>query len=102
MHGGSRLGGEERRIEPRSVSPSRSFRRRPPTYFAPSFFTPQNKGSVAFRKYISGMLDLLLPDGNVVDHYGDEEFVFLGPDEGTADFMDWCALILICLHSTLA
>jgi len=52
----------------------------------------QNKGSVAFRKYISGMLDLLLPDGNVVDHYGDEEFVFLGPDEGTADFMDWASL----------
>jgi glutamate dehydrogenase len=35
------------------------------------------------------MLDLLLPDATIVDHYDEEEFIFLGPDEGTADFMDW-------------
>jgi hypothetical protein len=26
-----------------------------------------------------------------VDHYGTEEILFLGPDEGTADVMDWAS-----------
>eukprot|EP01111_Echinosteliopsis_oligospora_P014812 TRINITY_DN5681_c1_g1_i1.p1 TRINITY_DN5681_c1_g1~~TRINITY_DN5681_c1_g1_i1.p1 ORF type:complete len:630 (-),score=158.98 TRINITY_DN5681_c1_g1_i1:162-2051(-) len=50
----------------------------------------QTKADVAFRKYIDGLLDLLLPSPKeVVDNYGKEEILFLGPDEGTADFMDW-------------
>lgn len=50
----------------------------------------QSKGEVAFRKYVDSLLDLLLPEKRaMVDHYGDQEFIFLGPDEGTAEFMDW-------------
>ncbi|GAM20879.1 hypothetical protein SAMD00019534_040540 [Acytostelium subglobosum LB1] len=51
----------------------------------------QNKAEVAFRKYIDGLLDLLLPNVEIVDHYAREEILFLGPDEGTADFMDWAS-----------
>src|SRR5690606_17789293 len=47
----------------------------------------------SFQKYVSGLLDLLVihPDMGVVDHYGQEEILFLGPDENTADVMDWAA-----------
>ncbi len=30
------------------------------------------------------MLDLLLPNPDIVDHYGQPEYIFCGPDEGTA------------------
>ena len=51
----------------------------------------QDKGTTAFRKYIDALLDCMLPDSQyMVDHYDQEELLFLGPDEGTADFMDWC------------
>ena len=49
----------------------------------------QNAGRQAFYKYISGIFDLLLPKDEVVDHYAKEEILFLGPDEGTADVMEW-------------
>eukprot|EP00043_Microstomoeca_roanoka_P010747 m.101903 g.101903 ORF g.101903 m.101903 type:complete len:1058 (+) comp14992_c1_seq1:155-3328(+) len=53
----------------------------------------QHKGTVAFRKYIDALLDCLLPDDEyMVDHYEQEELLFLGPDEGTADFMDWASM----------
>lgn len=53
----------------------------------------QGKGEVIFRQYIDGLLDLLLlPHPQVVDHYGREEILFLGPDEGTAGLMNWAAL----------
>ncbi|MDP8213874.1 MAG: NAD-glutamate dehydrogenase [Candidatus Euphemobacter frigidus] len=46
-----------------------------------------------FRHYIDGLLDLLLlPHPEIVDYYGKEEILFLGPDEGTAGLMDWAAL----------
>lgn len=51
----------------------------------------QNKAEVAFRKYIDGLLDLLLPSDELIDYYGKEEILFLGPDEGTADYMDWAS-----------
>lgn len=51
----------------------------------------QTKTDVAFRKYIDGLLDLLLPSDEMIDYYGKEEILFLGPDEGTADFMDWAS-----------
>jgi len=54
----------------------------------------QGKVFVAFRKYISGLLDLLVYDPNdktIVDHYKREEILFLGPDEHTADLMEWAA-----------
>eukprot|EP01102_Stenamoeba_stenopodia_P010931 TRINITY_DN3333_c0_g1_i1.p1 TRINITY_DN3333_c0_g1~~TRINITY_DN3333_c0_g1_i1.p1 ORF type:complete len:1413 (-),score=426.56 TRINITY_DN3333_c0_g1_i1:107-4300(-) len=51
----------------------------------------QNNPYISFQKYVSGLLDLLQKDPNVVDHYGKDEILFLGPDEGTADFMKWAA-----------
>lgn len=47
---------------------------------------------MCFKKYIDSLLDLLLPDANMVDYYKKEEILFLGPDEGTAELMDWAAL----------
>lgn len=42
----------------------------------------------AFSKYMSGMMDLLLPaQSGAVDHHGKEEILFFGPDEKTADVM---------------
>jgi glutamate dehydrogenase len=52
----------------------------------------QDQGDIAFKKYINGLLDLILPDESVVDYHGDEVILFLGPDEGTADLMEWASL----------
>jgi glutamate dehydrogenase len=55
----------------------------------------QDKGSVAFEKYIDSILDLLLKPETpgikdpIVDLYGKEEILFMGPDENTADLVDW-------------
>jgi len=55
----------------------------------------QDKGSVAFEKYIDSILDLLLPPTSpgikdpIVDLYGKQEILFLGPDENTAELVDW-------------
>eukprot|EP01130_Rhizamoeba_saxonica_P012440 TRINITY_DN5247_c0_g1_i1.p1 TRINITY_DN5247_c0_g1~~TRINITY_DN5247_c0_g1_i1.p1 ORF type:complete len:1393 (-),score=361.44 TRINITY_DN5247_c0_g1_i1:42-4220(-) len=50
----------------------------------------------AFQTYISAMLDLLVISGEsskgVVDNYKKEEILFLGPDENSADLMEWAAL----------
>ncbi len=51
----------------------------------------QDKGDTAFKKYINGLLDLLLPDESILDNYGKEVILFLGPDEGTADLMAWAS-----------
>lgn len=42
----------------------------------------------ALGDYTEGIMDLMLPDGSVVDYYGKSEMVFFGPDEGTAPLMD--------------
>ncbi|GAO51772.1 hypothetical protein G7K_5865-t1 [Saitoella complicata NRRL Y-17804] len=53
---------------------------------------------VAFEKYVDAMLDLLIPGQTpgikepIVDLLGKEEILFFGPDEGTAEFMDWASL----------
>lgn len=52
----------------------------------------QDKGRIAFSKYIDALIDILLPSPEVVDYLGDEELLFCGPDEGTADMMDWASL----------
>ncbi|RUP42940.1 Glutamate/Leucine/Phenylalanine/Valine dehydrogenase-domain-containing protein [Jimgerdemannia flammicorona] len=59
--------------------------------------TQQDKAKVAFDKYVDAMLDLLI-DGQtpgikekVIDLYGKPEILFFGPDEGTADYMDWAS-----------
>lgn len=55
----------------------------------------QDKATEAFEKYIDSILDLLLPaetpgiKNPVVDLYGKEEILFMGPDENTADLVDW-------------
>jgi glutamate dehydrogenase len=55
----------------------------------------QDKGRVAFEKYIDSILDLLLPPTSpgikdpIVDLYGKEEILFMGPDENTANLVDW-------------
>jgi len=55
----------------------------------------QDSGRVAFEKYVDSIIDLLLPaitpgiKDPIVDLYGKPEMLFLGPDEGTADLVDW-------------
>lgn len=51
----------------------------------------QDKSGPAFKKYVDGLLDLMLPDKTAVDLYGQPVLLFLGPDEGTADLMEWAA-----------
>ena len=58
-------------------------------------FNHQDKARVAFEKYIDSILDLLLPPTSpgikdpIVDLHGQEEILFMGPDENTADLVDW-------------
>jgi glutamate dehydrogenase len=55
----------------------------------------QDKARVAFEKYIDSIMDLLLPPTSpgikdpIVDLHGQQEILFLGPDENTADLVDW-------------
>lgn len=48
----------------------------------------QDSASIAFKKYIDAMLDLL---AEKKDRRETPEIIFFGPDEGTADFMDWAS-----------
>ncbi|KAH3674926.1 hypothetical protein WICMUC_002946 [Wickerhamomyces mucosus] len=58
----------------------------------------QDAPKQGFQKYIDALIDLLLLDEipnvkeEIVDLYGKEEILFLGPDEGTANFTDWATL----------
>ena len=58
-------------------------------------FDHQDKVKVAFEKYIDSILDLLLEANSpgikdpIVDLYNKEEILFMGPDENTADLVDW-------------
>lgn len=54
----------------------------------------QDKSQVSFHKYVDSILDLLLLEKNssIVDRWGMEEILFFGPDEGSADYMDWASL----------
>ena len=55
----------------------------------------QDKAKGAFEKYIDSIMDLLLPPTSpgikdpIVDLHGHEEILFMGPDENTADLVDW-------------
>ncbi|KAK9423937.1 putative NAD-specific glutamate dehydrogenase [Seiridium unicorne] len=55
----------------------------------------QDKGTEAFEKYIDSIMDLLLPaetpgiKNPIVDLYGKQEILFMGPDENTADLVNW-------------
>ncbi|EPT00228.1 hypothetical protein FOMPIDRAFT_1023833 [Fomitopsis schrenkii] len=52
---------------------------------------------LCFEKYVDAVIDLLIPGQSpgikeqLVDLYGKPEILFFGPDEGTADMMDWAA-----------
>ncbi|KAF1354128.1 NAD-specific glutamate dehydrogenase [Lizonia empirigonia] len=58
-------------------------------------FKHQDKAAGAFEKYIDSIIDLLLPPISpgikdpIVDLHGKEEILFMGPDENTADLVDW-------------
>jgi glutamate dehydrogenase len=45
----------------------------------------------AFEKYVDGLLDVIQPDEKMMDYFGKEEILFLGPDEGTAEVMSWAS-----------
>lgn len=55
----------------------------------------QDKATQAFEKYIDSILDLLLRGVTpgikeaIVDLYGKNEILFMGPDENTANLVDW-------------
>ncbi|KAI1328480.1 NAD-specific glutamate dehydrogenase [Xylariaceae sp. FL0255] len=55
----------------------------------------QDRAREAFEKYIDSILDLLLPaetpgiKNPIVDLYKKREILFMGPDENTADLVDW-------------
>jgi len=53
----------------------------------------QDKQFVAFEKYIDSILDLLIvnEDEKIVDLFGKPEILFCGPDENTAEYMDWAS-----------
>ena len=58
-------------------------------------FKHQDKVRVAFEKYIDSIMDLLLPPTSpgikdpIVDLHGQQEILFMGPDENTADLVNW-------------
>jgi len=58
-------------------------------------YNHQDKTRLAFEKYIDSLMDLLLPPTSpgikdpIVDLHGLEEILFMGPDENTADLVDW-------------
>ena len=49
--------------------------------------------TTAFKHYVDGLLDLLLSERHNSEEIAhiQEEVLFLGPDEGTADLMDWAS-----------
>ncbi|KAL7320317.1 NAD-dependent glutamate dehydrogenase, variant 2 [Mucor circinelloides] len=57
----------------------------------------QDKPLVAFEKYVDAMLDLLIAGETIgikdklVDLTDKPEILFFGPDEGTAEYMDWAS-----------
>lgn len=58
----------------------------------------QDRPKASFDKYIDSLIDLLLKQNipgvkdNYVDLYNKPEILFLGPDEGTAGYVDWASL----------
>jgi glutamate dehydrogenase len=54
----------------------------------------QESSRIAFEKYIDSIQDLLVPEkgiGKLNSRKYVPEILFFGPDEGTADFMDWAS-----------
>jgi glutamate dehydrogenase len=49
----------------------------------------QDEGDRAFKDYVDGLLDIIIEDEEELDFLGEKEILFLGPDEGTAELMNW-------------
>jgi glutamate dehydrogenase len=49
----------------------------------------QDEADRAFKDYTDGIVDLIIPNEEVLDLSGKEEILFFGPDEGTAELMNW-------------
>ena len=54
--------------------------------------TNQDEEERAFKSYIDGILDVIMPNEDIKDYYGEKEILFMGPDERTAGLMGWAAL----------
>lgn len=52
----------------------------------------QQEDREAFISYIDSLLDLITPEEEVLDKEGHKDILFLGPDERTAELMNWAAL----------
>lgn len=63
------------------------------TQLTPAGSDGREHAASAFKKYVDAVLDLLLPSGkNSIRFFPKEpELLFFGPDEGTAELMDWAA-----------
>ena len=55
-------------------------------------FGSQSEEEIAFKSYCDGLIDLIMPGEEVLDLHGKDEILFLGPDERTAELMNWAAL----------
>lgn len=53
---------------------------------------PQAQADACFKDYVESILDLLLPRSDRMIAHWAQEILFLGPDEGSADLMDWACL----------
>ncbi|KAJ3222009.1 NAD-dependent glutamate dehydrogenase [Clydaea vesicula] len=57
----------------------------------------QDRALAAFEKFVDSILDLLIVGQSpgikekIIDLYAKPEILFFGPDEGTADMMDWAS-----------
>ncbi len=49
----------------------------------------QDEGDRAFKDYVDGLLDIIIEHEETLDFLGEKEILFLGPDEGTAELMNW-------------
>jgi glutamate dehydrogenase len=58
----------------------------------PAFGSSPADAREAFHCYIDALLDLLVPGESRFVAGWEEEILFFGPDEGTADLMDWACL----------
>ncbi len=58
----------------------------------PAFGTTRREAEQAFRSYVEAILDLLVPGSRESIVGWEEEILFFGPDEGTADLMDWACV----------
>ncbi len=53
---------------------------------------PQGEGPRAFKEYVDGLLDIIVEHEEVLASDDNKtEILFLGPDERTADLMDWAS-----------